>query len=349
MIAGKIRRGEAMAEAPIAILGAGSWGTALAVLLGRQQRPVKLWPRRPEQARAIAQARENSLYLPGIALPEKVQICPSPAEAIELSKFIILALPAKGMRRIAELSAPFLQPDQAVLSAAKGLEPETAKRMSEVLAETLPQQPCGVLSGPNLASEVVAGQPTTSVVASLEREVATFLQASLICPTFRVYTNLDVIGVELGGALKNVIAIAAGIVDGLGFGDNTRAALITRGLAEITRLGVAMGADSRTFQGLSGIGDLIATCVSPRSRNHWVGERLAKGENLSQILAGMEQIAEGVPTTRAAVALAERYQVEMPIAAHLQAVLFEGVAPAEAVVRLMNRPGKEETESWGSP
>jgi glycerol-3-phosphate dehydrogenase (NAD(P)+) len=333
---------------PIAILGAGSWGTALAILLGRQQRAVNLWPRRPEQAQAISQARENQRYLPGHSLPEMVNVCRSLEEALVPAKFIILAVPAKGMRAIAELSAPYLRPDQPLLSAAKGLEPETAKRMSEVLEELLPQQPCGVLSGPNLASEVVAGQPTTTVVASLNREVAGQLQASLICPSFRVYTSLDVVGVELGGALKNVIAIAAGIADGLGFGDNTRAALITRGLAEITRLGAAMGADPRTFQGLSGIGDLIATCVSPRSRNHWVGYHLARGQSLAQILSGMEQIAEGVPTTAAALALAKRHGVEMPIAAHLQSVLGEGVTPAAAVAKLMNRPGKEEIEPWSS-
>jgi glycerol-3-phosphate dehydrogenase (NAD(P)+) len=337
-----------MADPAIAILGAGSWGTALAILLARQHKAVKLWPRRPEQVQAISQARENRLYLPGVPLPDEITLCSSLAEALELSEFAILAVPAKGMRELAGLSAPYLKSNQSLLSVAKGLEPETAKRMSEVLAEVLPQQPCAVLSGPNLAGEVVAGQPTTTVVASTDREVASRLQTALICPTFRVYTNLDVIGVELGGALKNVIAIAAGIADGMGFGDNTRAALVTRGLAEITRLGVAMGADPRTFQGLSGIGDLIATCVSPRSRNHRVGYRLAKGEDLAQILAGMEQIAEGVPTTKATVALARRNQVEMPIATHLHSVLFEGVSPAEAVVKLMNRPGKEETEPWGA-
>jgi glycerol-3-phosphate dehydrogenase (NAD(P)+) len=336
-----------MAETPITILGAGSWGTALAILLGRQHKAVKLWPRRPEQAEAISKARENRLYLPGVPLPEAVAICSSLGEALESSEFIILAIPAKGMREAVNHSAAYLRPDQILLSAAKGLEPETARRMSEVLAEELPHQPCAVLSGPNLAGEVVAGQPATSVVASADREVANLLQAALICPTFRVYTNMDVVGVELGGALKNVIAIAAGIADGLGFGDNTRAALVTRGLAEITRLGVAMGADPRTFQGLSGIGDLIATCVSPRSRNHWVGYRLGKNESLVEILAGMEQIAEGVPTTKAAVALAKCYQVEMPITASLYGVLFDGISPSEAVTKLMNRPGKEEIESWG--
>jgi glycerol-3-phosphate dehydrogenase (NAD(P)+) len=328
----------------IAIIGAGSWGTALAVLLGRQGRRVLLWPRRAEQAEALSRTRENHLYLPGVALPAAVEICREAEAAIAESDIVILAVPAKGMREIARRIAGHIPAGKPLLSAAKGLEPDSGKRMSEIIGEALPGQPIAVLSGPNLANEVAAGAPTTTVVASRESEICKLIQSALMGPTFRVYTNTDVIGVELGGALKNIVAIGAGISDGLGFGDNTKAALVTRGLAEMTRLGVAMGARALTFQGLSGIGDLMATCASPHSRNYKVGFRLAQGESLSAIVSGMDQIAEGVPTTQAAVKLAARYQADMPIATHLHGVLFEGVAPKAAVTGLMSRPARDEWE-----
>ncbi|NIM04762.1 MAG: NAD(P)H-dependent glycerol-3-phosphate dehydrogenase [Armatimonadetes bacterium] len=330
----------------ISILGAGSWGTALAVLLGRQGRRVRLWPRRREQVGALSKNRENALYLPGAPLPEEVEVCGEIGEAVSGAGLTVFAVPAKGMKAIANQAALHLDPTQPVLSVAKGLEPDSGQRMSEVLSGVLPQQPLAVLSGPNLAVEVAAGIPTTSVAASREEGLSRLVQKTFMCPTFRVYTNSDVIGVELGGALKNIIAIGAGISDGLGFGDNTKAALMTRGLAEMTRLGVAMGAEAPTFQGLSGLGDLMATCASPRSRNYKVGSRLGRGERLSAILQSMDQIAEGVPTTKAAVALAARHQVEMPIAAHLHRVLFEDTPPQQAVAELMNRPARDEREGY---
>jgi glycerol-3-phosphate dehydrogenase (NAD(P)+) len=329
-----------------AILGAGSWGTALAVLLGRQGKQVKLWPRRHEQFEALSQKRENSLYLPGASLPESVEICPEIGEAVSTASLVVFALPAQGMREISARTASHIPADLPLLSVAKGLEAESGLRMSEIIAQALPDRPLAVLSGPNLAVEVAAGIPTTSVAASRSQDLSRFVQKVFMCPTFRVYTNSDIIGVELGGALKNIIAIGAGISDGLGFGDNSKAALVTRGLAEITRLGLAMGAKAVTFQGLSGIGDLMATCASPRSRNHKVGFRLAKGEKLSAILETMDQIAEGVPTTRAAVTLAQRHGVEMPIAAQLYEVLFKEVPPKQAVAGLMNRPAKDESEGY---
>jgi len=329
---------------PIAIIGAGSWGTALAVLLGRQGRLVRLWPRRREQAEALSEQRENVRYLPGVPLPEKVAICAALEEAVTGSLLVVLAVPAQGMRMIASQVAPYLPLQQPLLSVAKGLEPDSAKRMSEVIAEVLPNQPLAVLSGPNLAREVAAGIPTTSVVASQQGGLCRLVQEAFMGPTFRVYTNRDVIGVELGGALKNIIAIGAGISDGLGFGDNTKAALVTRGLVEIIRLGVAMGARAETFQGLSGLGDLMATCASPHSRNYRVGFRLAKGEKLPVILESMDQIAEGVPTTKAAVSVAGRHQVEMPITTQLHEVLFGGMSPRQAVASLMSRAGRDELE-----
>lgn len=332
--------------ARISIIGAGAWGTALAVLLGRQGRAVKLWPRRREQAEALARSRENARYLAGVPLPEWVEICREMDWAVQSSELVVLAVPAAGMRETAAALAPHLAKGQRLLSAAKGLEPESGRRMSEIIKEALPGRPVAALSGPNLASEVAAGIPTTSVAASEDGEFCRFVQAAFMCPSFRVYTNTDVVGVELGGALKNIIAIGAGISDGLGFGDNSKAALVTRGLAEMTRLGVAMGARALTFQGLSGIGDLVATCVSPRSRNYKVGFRLAQGEKLSEILAGMEQIAEGVPTTGAAMLLAERHRVEMPIAAQLYQVLYAGAAPRRAVAELMSRPARDEWEGY---
>ncbi len=330
----------------ITIIGAGSWGTALAVLLGRQGRPVRLWPRRQEQVEALLLEKENSLYLPGVTLPESVETCREPQAALAGSGLVVLAIPAKGMRTTLQQVAAYLSPGQPVLSVAKGLEPASGSRMSEVIGEEAPQQPVAVLSGPNLAREVAAGMPTTSVAASRDGDLCKFIQETLMCPTFRVYTNTDVAGVELGGALKNIIALGAGISDGLGFGDNTKAALVTRGLAEMLRLGVALGAKAETFHGLSGLGDLVATCASPQSRNHQVGFRLAKGERLSAIVESMEQIAEGVPTTKAALLLAQRCEVEMPITAQLYEVLFGGTTPPEAVARLMGRAGRDELADY---
>jgi glycerol-3-phosphate dehydrogenase (NAD(P)+) len=329
---------------PIAIIGAGSWGTALAAVFASANQEVRLWARRHEQAQALNQARENRLYLPGTILPTAVRLCEDMQTALSEAGLVILAVPAKGMQSVVEQFAPYISPAQPVLSAAKGLEPETGRRMSEIITSVLPSQPVAALSGPNLASEVAAGMPTTTVVASADGALCKQAQQLLMRPRFRVYTNHDLIGVELGGALKNIIAISAGISDGLGFGDNTKAALVTRGLAEMIRLGVAMGAQAETFHGLTGIGDLMATCASNRSRNHTVGMRLARSEKLDDIIASMDQVAEGVPTTRAAMTLAHRYKVEMPITAQLYAVLFEGLSPQASVSALMTRTGRDELE-----
>jgi glycerol-3-phosphate dehydrogenase (NAD(P)+) len=335
------------ADAPAAIIGAGSWGTALAVLLARRATRVRLWARRGEAAQSLRLRRENQQYLPGVTLPESVEPVADMAAALAGAELVVLAAPSRGMRETVRALRPHLAPQHCIVSAAKGLEHDTGLRMTEVIAQEL-SAPAGAkaacLSGPNLAAEVAAGIATTTVIACGDAEVARRAQRMFMQPTFRVYTNPDVVGVELGGALKNIIAIGAGINDGLGFGDNTKAALVTRGLAEITRLGVALGAAATTFMGLSGVGDLVATCASRRSRNHYVGYRLALGQQLDDVLAGMDMIAEGVPTTQAAVRLAQQAGVEMPIARAVHAVLFEGLAPRDAVRELMQREARDERE-----
>ena len=335
------------ARAPVAIIGAGSWGTALAALLGRDGIPVRLWARRPEMAQSLRLRRENQQYLPGIALGENVEPHEDLAAALDGAETVVLAVPSRGMRETARALRSHLAPQHCIISAAKGLEHDTGLRMTQIIAQEVPA-PWGAcpacLSGPNLAAEVAAGIATTSVIACADTDLGRRAQQLFMRPTFRVYTNPDVVGVELGGALKNVIGIGAGINDGLGFGDTTKAALVTRGLAEITRLGVALGAAPITFMGLSGIGDLVATCASRRSRNHYVGYHLALGRTLDDIIGGMDMIAEGVPTTQAAVRLAEQAGVEMPITRAVHAVLFEGLRPRDAVRQLMQRNARDERE-----
>ncbi len=331
---------------PIAIIGAGSWGTALSIALGGAGKSVHFWARRPELAEAIASNGRNPEYLSDFALPQTVAATADLNEAVADAGLIVLAVPSQGVRPICGQLAPYLTPSQGVVSAAKGLERETGCRMSEVLQACLGEDASiAVLSGPNLAPEVAAGNATVSVAASQDRALATEVQAALSTPRFRVYTNPDVLGVELGGVLKNIIAIGAGVSDGLGFGDNTKAALMTRGLTEMTRLGVALGARAETFRGLSGMGDLIATCAGRKSRNHFVGYELARGRKLDDILGDIApQIAEGVETTRASLRLAESVEVEMPIAAAVHAVLFEGLTPLEAVKVLMTRAWRDELD-----
>ncbi|UCH33615.1 MAG: NAD(P)-dependent glycerol-3-phosphate dehydrogenase [Armatimonadota bacterium] len=334
-------------SAPVAMIGAGSWGTALAVLLGREGIPVRLWARRPEMAQALRLRRENQQYLPGVAVPESVEPHADLGAALADAVTVVLAVPSAGMRETVRALRPHLAPHQYLISAAKGLEHDTGMRMTQVIAEELPEPwntRSACLSGPNLAAEVAAGIATTTVIACADVELARQAQELFMQPSFRVYTNPDVVGVELGGALKNIVAIGAGINDGLSFGDNTKAALVTRGLAEITRIGVALGAAAQTFIGLSGIGDLVTTCASRRSRNHYVGYHLALGRTLDDILAGMDMIAEGVPTTRAAVRLADRAGVEMPITRAVHGVLFEGMKPLDAVRALMLRNARDERE-----
>ena len=335
-----------MDRGTISVIGAGSWGTALSLILANAGWGVKLWARRGEIADAIQRERRNPQYLSGVLLPAGVEATADLRRAVAGARLVLLAVPSDGLREVCKQLSDCLQDGQGIISAAKGLEHETGRRLSKVIEESLgPRRgEIAVLSGPNLAVEVAAGIASATVVACGDAVFAAEAQAALSTPRFRVYTNPDVLGVELGGALKNIIAIAAGVSDGLSFGDNTKAALLTRGLTEITRLGVALGAKAETFRGLSGMGDLVATCASRKSRNYLVGSELAKGRRLDDVLAGMRQVAEGVATARAAQRLAARAGVEMPIAAAVYAVLFEGAAPADAVRSLMTRAWRDELE-----
>lgn len=334
----------------VAILGAGSWGTALAILLARQGHEVRLWARTAERAQLLQQHRHHPRF-PQILFPDSLLVTNDPA-LTEDAQLIFLALPTQSIREV--LRAYHFTLPAPIVNTAKGIEQETLLRISELLQEVAGIEPerYAVLSGPSHAEEVVAGRPTAVVVASVSPELARLVQRVMSSPHFRVYTSLDVVGVELGGALKNVIAIAAGIVDGLGLGHNAKAALITRGLAEMQRLGRAFGADPKTFAGLSGLGDLVVTCTSPYSRNRAVGERLARGESLEHIMRSMSMVAEGVPTTKAAYTLSQRSGVEMPITAQMYAVLFRGKAPQHALTELLLREAKAEywwDQSWSMP
>lgn len=326
----------------IAVIGAGSWGTAVAALAARQH-AVRLWARRPELAKTINATSENPDYLPGHRLPYGLEATTDLEEAVEGASIIAIAVPSHGFAEV--LTDVDLGNEVPIVSLTKGIEVETLRRMTEVLTDLRPghnRDHIGVLTGPNLAAEVMAGSPTAAVVAMKNPEVASQVQTTFMGPTFRVYTNDDVVGCELAGSLKNVMAIAAGMSTGLGFGDNTRAALITRALAELTRLGVALGGAPATFSGLAGMGDLIATCTSPHSRNHRVGLELAAGKSLDQITGEMNMVAEGVKTTRAVLELADRAGVEMPIAAQVGNVLYAGHHPRQAVLSLMTRASKSE-------
>lgn len=322
------------------VVGTTSWGTTLAVITARQGHSPTLWARTQSEANALATAREHRRFLPGVRLPDNLAVSASPEEAFGECDLVIVAVPTARLRANARQLRRWLDRAPVVLSAVKGLEPGTGKRPTEMLAEELSKDrvcKLGAISGPNLAREIIAGKPASATVAFESEDAALATQAVLSSAVFRVYTTDDVIGVELGGALKNIIAICAGIIDGLGLGDNAKGGLITRGLHEITRLGVAMGARPETFAGLSGMGDLVATCYSRLSRNRFVGEELGKGKRLEEILAGMDQTAEGVPATVAAVEAAARLGVEMPIAASLRALLAGEVEVREAIDSLMRR------------
>ena len=328
----------------IAIIGAGSWGTTVASLVA-DKAPTVLWARRQELAAAIDKRSENPDYLPGFRLPESLSATSSLESALDGASVIVMAVPSHGTRAVLVASRDWIDPAIPIVSLTKGIEQDTLMRMTEVAADVLSDHDrsrIGVLSGPNLAKEVLVGQPAATVVAMTDAEVAAELQTLFMTATFRVYTNSDVVGSESAGALKNVMAIAAGMADGLGFGDNTLATLITRALAELTRLGVAMGGQSLTFAGLAGTGDLIATCMSEQSRNHRVGFGLGEGRPLDEIIAEMNMVAEGVKSTRGILALADRYGVEMPIAEQVGRVLYEGADPATAVASLMRREAKPE-------
>ena len=330
----------------IAVIGAGSWGTAIAVM-GTKRTETVLWARRPEIAISINEHRRNPSYLSSYQLPETLTATSDLAEALQDADLAVMAVPSHGYRETISLAADLISEETAILSLTKGIEQDSLLRMTEVTARVIPSHSTsliGVLTGPNLAPEVMAGQPTASVIAFEDADVARKCQQIFNSTTFRVYTNTDVLGCETAGAVKNVLAIAAGMAKGLGFGDNTLAALITRALAELTRLGVALGGEPGTFAGLAGMGDLIATCVSPTSRNFRVGFALGQGRSLDDITAELQMVAEGVKTTRAVLDLADRAQVEVPICEQVGRVLYEGTAPSEAVLALMSRVAKDERD-----
>lgn len=328
----------------VGVLGAGAWGTTLAVRLAAAERPVTLWAHSSEAAEELASRRENTRYLPGVVLPPNVRIATDEAFLSEPHGLFIAAVPSAHLRGVASRLAAFLYPDAPLLSAVKGIEEETHLRPTEVIDEALPGRRLAVLSGPNLAKEIVAGKPAGSVIASVHEDLADELAALLGSDRFRVYTNADVIGVELCGALKNVVALAAGMVDGLRLGDSAKAGIVTRGLAEMTRLGVAAGANPMTFAGLAGVGDLIATCMSPLSRNRRAGELLGSGVSWTDAAPQLNGVAEGVTTVRGALALAAQYGVELPIAEQVNAVIHEGLPPTQAVAALMTRERRSELE-----
>jgi len=326
----------------IPIIGDGAWGTVLAAMLSRRGHDIRLWSPSEEYAAEVARTRENRKFLPGAAIPPEVLVTADVALACGGARMAISAVPSKHLRQAAKRFAGALDPLVPVVSASKGIEVGTLARCTQVLREEIGSSRLAVLSGPSHAREVLAGLPTILVVASDDADLALEAQAILMGESFRVYTSDDIVGVELGGALKNVIAIAAGICEGLGFGDNSKAALLTRGLAEITRLGVACGAKPETFGGLSGIGDLITTSISPLGRNRAVGLAIGRGGRLQEILAGMDAVAEGVETTRSAREMARRRRVEMPITEAVHEVLFGGKDPRRAVSELMARKPKPE-------
>jgi glycerol-3-phosphate dehydrogenase (NAD(P)+) len=328
----------------VAVVGAGSWGTTVANIVARNADTV-LWVRRPELAERIERLHCNDDYLPEVALEPSLSATPDLVRACSGADVVVIGVPSHGFRAVLEQAAGVIGPDVPVVSLAKGIEQSTLERMTEVVADVLPEHRrdrTGVLTGPNLAKEVAAGQPTASVVAIGDPHVADRLQALFFAPSFRVYTNPDVVGCEVAGALKNVLAIGAGIAVGLGYGDNTLAALMTRGLAELARLGVALGGDPLTFAGLAGMGDLIATCSSPQSRNRSVGVELGRGRPLDEIVSEMKMVAEGVKTTAAVLEIARRTGVEMPLAEFVGRVLYEGARPADLVPELMLRKAKPE-------
>ena len=328
----------------IAILGAGSWGTALATLLPASCN-IRLWSRDANHAESIQSERENMRFLPSTYLPQNISATSDLESAIRGADVVIFAIPSSGMRETAAAVGRAKREDFVVVSAAKGLEESTGYRMSQVLLEVLGNQIAPmVLSGPNLAVEVAHKIPSATVVAGADPHLTSQIQELFNRPYFRVYTSSDSVGVELAGAMKNVIAIAAGISDGMGYGDNSRAAMMTRGLAEITRLGAAMGAQSGTFLGLAGVGDLIATGNSRLSRNYRVGFALGQGKSLEHAVAELGQVAEGVPTTRAIQGVATKMNVEMPICSALYQSLFEGASVLEAIRTLMNRPPRAESD-----
>ena len=333
----------------IAVIGAGSWGTALGIIAARAGHAVRLWSRNAEVVESINRDRVNHLYLSDSSVPVGVRATTEMGEALEGAEVVILAAPSHATRSVFTSTLPFLKPEMILVSATKGIEIETGKRISEIVNEVVgkrfsPQFVC--LSGPSFAREVVEDHPTAIVAASDHQAISRTVQTELSFGNLRIYTNDDVVGTELGGSVKNVMAIAAGIVAGLGFGTNSVAALVTRGLAEITRLALREGAKLETMMGLAGLGDLVLTCTGNLSRNRFVGQELGKGRRLDEITAGMREVAEGIKTSQALSRFAKRIGVEMPIADEVHAVLYENKAAREAAANLMMRPLRE--ESWGA-
>jgi glycerol-3-phosphate dehydrogenase (NAD(P)+) len=325
----------------VAVIGAGSWGTTVAALAAVNT-PTTLWARRADLAEAITAEHRNDAYLPGFDLPEQLAATSSLEEAVGTADVVVMGVPSHGFRAVLAEAAPFVRPWVPVVSLSKGLEKGTLKRMSEVVVEELPGHPVAVLTGPNLAKEILSGQPAASVVAIDDDIIATELQRIFATERLRVYTNPDLVGCEVSGVVKNVIAIAAGMAEGMGFGDNTRATIITRGLAEMSRLGTALGGDPLTFAGLAGMGDLIATCSSSQSRNNTVGRELGRGRSIDDIVGETRMVAEGVKSSPSVVALAARVGVEMPIAEQVVEVCHHGGTARDALRALMRRDPKAE-------
>jgi glycerol-3-phosphate dehydrogenase (NAD(P)+) len=332
------------AEPRAAVLGAGSWGTAFGKVLADAGCRVTLWARREEVAAAIREQRQNPQYLPGVMLPARLEVTQDAFGAVEGADLVVLAVPSQTLRDNLKAWAPALAPDATLVSLMKGVELGSGLRMSEVVVQVaeVPSERVAVVSGPNLAREIAEEQPAATVVACVDLDRAALIQRACATAYLRPYTIVDVVGCELGGAVKNVIALACGMAEGMGFGDNTKASLITRGLAETTRLGMALGADPMTFAGLAGLGDLVATCSSPLSRNHSVGRRLGRGESLEQARIATGQTAEGVKSCRSILDLGRQHGVEMPITEQVVQVCHEELSPTTAVRRLMGRETRAE-------
>jgi len=328
----------------IAVLGSGGWGTAIAIMLSKKGYDISLWSWQQEESRRLAETRENLEYLPGVIIPNNIYCTWDMEECVRNADVIVSAVPSHAVRNTSRTLKNFIKDHQIIVNVSKGLEEGTLMRLSQVISQEIPHVKLAVMSGPSHAEEVARDMPTTNVVAASTRNIAEFVQDVFMNPKFRVYTNPDVIGVELGGALKNVIALCAGIADGLGFGDNTKAALMTRGITEIARLGVAVGGKLETFAGLSGIGDLIVTCTSMHSRNRRAGILIGQGKSLEEALKEVHMVVEGVKTTSAAYQLAKRHNVRMPIVTEAYNVLFENKDPKVAVVDLMMRAKTHEME-----
>lgn len=327
----------------VSILGDGGWGTALAILLGKKNCAVTLWSAFSDYSRQLQAKRINTKFLPGIKIPDSVKISDDLKEAITGKDIIVFAIPSLYLRQvIKKIKKCGYSRSAAYLSVVKGIETGSLKRISEIIHDEMGNIKLAVLSGPTIAHEVATGVPTTAVIASKDAALRRYLQDIFMTELFRVYTNGDVIGVELGGSLKNVIAIACGISDGLGFGTNTKAALLSRGLSEISRLGRAMGAKIHTFSGISGLGDLVTTCISPYSRNRFVGEQIGKGKSLKEIKSHMQMVAEGITTAKSAYHLSLKYGIDMPISKEVYYVIYKNKSPQRAVKDLMTREKKAE-------